>query len=97
MKWQVPGVLSLMSFTDEERDNFIDYLNSTKPYLCSDYLYAVFGDELFLKFFDVFAGTNIKVPSREEVVKLLNYIKIYTYCKERNFEEEGYEKASKVF
>jgi hypothetical protein len=96
-KLQVPGVLSVVHMTQEEREFFIDYLDKTKPGLKTDYLFSVFGDNELLKFFDVFSGASIKVPPREEIKKLVNYIKIYAYCKSRGLTEESFERASKIF
>lgn len=96
-KKDIPGVLSIIELNMKEREVFLDYMNIMKPYMNADFLFATFGDRALLKFFDVFAGVNIKVPSREETKKIINYIKIYQYCKDRGFTEDGYEKASKIF
>ena len=93
----IPGVLSVLKLSDAERELFIDYLDNSKPFLHTDYLFAIFGSDHFLKFFDVFSGENIKVPAREDIIKIVSYIKIYSYCKSRNFSESSYEMAAKIY
>lgn len=93
----VPGVLSVIHLNTEERELFIDYMDNSKPYLNTDYLFAVLGDEHLLKFFDVFSGINMKIPNRVEILKTINYIKIYAYCKGNHFTEDSFESAAKVF
>lgn len=96
-KEKKPGVLSIISLSVDERENFIDYMDETNASLGISYLFAILGDKYFLKFLDVMAGETIKVPSRESTVKIINYIKIYTYCKNRGFTEQAMEKAAKVY
>ena len=93
----IPGVLSVVKLSDVERELFIDYLDNLKPSLHTDYLFAVFGSDYFLKFFDVFSGESVKVPAREDVIKIVCYIKIYSYCKSRNFSESSFEMAAKIY
>lgn len=92
-----PGVLSIINLSVDEREVFLDYMESTNPQMNASYIFALLGDEKFLKFFDVMSNTTIKVPTRDSVVKIINYIKIYNYCKKKNFTKEAYEKASKLY
>ena len=92
-----PGALSLVTMSTGEKELLLDYLDKTKPSLNVRYLNEVFPDSDFLMFFDVFSGKNIKVPSREEMEKIVSYIKIYNYCKQNGFTDLAYENAAKLF
>lgn len=96
-KEKKPGVLSVLNLSRDEREIFLDYIESQNPQMNASYIFAILGDEEFLKFFDVMAGTSIKVPSRESLVKIINYVKIYTYCKSKDFSKESMERAAKIF
>lgn len=93
---EIPGVLSHITLQPEERELFLDYMNRQKKMEVVDFLFAVLGEN-FLKFLDVFSGESIKIPQREEVIKIVNYVKIYKYCKSHNFTDEAYQKASVIF
>lgn len=92
-----PGVLSIVNLSYDEREIFLDYMESVNPQMNASYIFSLLGDEKFLKFFDVMSNTTIKVPPRDSVLKIINYIKIYNYCKNKDFSKEGYEKASRIF
>lgn len=92
-----PGVLSVINLSVDEREFFLDYMESVNPQMNASYIFALLGDEKFLKFFDVMSNTTIKVPSRDSILKIINYIKIYNYCKKKNFSKEGYEKAARIY
>lgn len=96
-KKELPGVLSIMSLSVKEREVLIDYFISSKPQAYIDYIFALMGDKEFLRFFDTLAGCNVKVPTRESMVKVINYVKIYCYCESRGFSSESYAKAAKIF
>lgn len=91
-----PGVLSAVHLNKDERDLVIDYYEKTNPSLNAEFLFVLM-DEEWLKFLDVMAGTNIRVPSRDSILKTINYVKIYRYCAQRDFSRESIEKASKLF
>lgn len=93
---ETPGILSLIKITDDERELLLDYLHATKNTSQFDVLNNFFDKEL-LKFFDVFSGEVIKVPHRSSLLKIIKYIKIYDYCRKRNFTEESIETASRIF
>jgi len=90
------GVLSFIKLSEEERHYLLRYLTKVKKTQVFDIIEYLFDDD-FLKFIDVFSGESIKVPRREEVLKIVNYIKIYTYCQARGFSDESIEAASKIF
>lgn len=92
------GILSLVRCTDEELTLLIEYLTKAKSTEDFEFLFRLFNNPHdFLKFVDLFSGTTIRVPTREEMFKLLNYIKIYNYCNARNRTEEAYQQAAKIF
>lgn len=97
MENKYPGALSLVEMSAGEKELLLDYLEKTKPSLNVRYINEIFPDSDFLVFFDVFSGKNIKVPSREEMEKLVSYIKIYNYCKQNEFTDLAYENAAKLF
>lgn len=96
-KEKKPGILSIVSMDKDERDVFLDYMDSVNPGLNASYLFAILGDDNLLKYFDVMSGTTIKVPTRDTILKVVNYIKIYNYCKSKGFTKESYEKAAKIY
>lgn len=93
---RLPGVLTQVRVNDVEREILLDYLNKKKPMLYADFLFAVMGND-FIKFIDVLEGLTLKVPQREQLVKIISYIKIYSYLRSHNFSSEAYERASKLF
>ena len=90
------GILALTSLKDRETEILIKYMSGSRkaPYL--DYLNIILGKDL-LRFIDLFSGETIKVPTRDETIKIINYIKIYVYLNDRGFTDGAYESASKVF
>ena len=90
------GILSLQQLSSVEKEELINYMVVTKGTQYLDFLEKVLGND-FLLFLDVFSGEVLKVPSREEVLKAVTTVKIYTYCRDRGFTEEAFEKASRVF
>lgn len=97
MENKYPGALSIVDMSAGEKELLLDYLEKTKPSLNVRYINEILPDSDFLIFFDVFSGKNIKVPSREEMEKLVSYIKIYNYCKQNGFTDLAYENAAKLF
>ena len=90
------GLLSVLDLSEKEIKLVIDYLVSSKDIDSLPFLYELLGKDLLL-FLDVFAGDTIKIPTRQELSKIINYIIIYQYVKERNFTEESYQKAASLF
>ena len=90
------GLLSVLDLSEKEIKTLIDYLVSSKDMESLPFLYELLGKDLLL-FLDVFAGDTIKIPTRQELAKIINYIMIYNYVKERNFTEDSYQKASSLF
>lgn len=90
------GLLSVLDLSEKEIKLVIDYLVSSKDIDSLPFLYELLGKDLLL-FLDVFAGDTIKIPTRQELSKIINYIIIYQYVKERNFTDEAYQKAASLF
>lgn len=90
------GYLSVLDLSEKELTLLIDYLVSSKDMESLPFLYSILDKNLML-FLDVFAGETIKIPTRQELTKIINYIIIYKYLEERNFTPEAYQKASGLF
>ena len=95
-KEKKPGALSIVSLTLNERETLLDYLDAQNPALNASFLFAILGED-FLKYLDVMAGETIKVPTRESILKMVSYVKVYAYCKNGEFSEATLEKASKIY
>lgn len=93
---EIPGALSRVKLSVNESKLLATYLDKLCPGICTKYLYFLFKDK-FLMFFDMFAGKHIKIPSRNSILTLVTYVKIYVYLKNRHFTEESYKKASLVY
>lgn len=94
---RIPGCLSIIDLETDEREYLLDYLNVIAPQAYTDFVFALFGDKRFLTYLDVLEGLTIKIPPRQTIVKIVNYIKIYCYLEARGFTDEAYDKASKIY
>ena len=92
----LPGSLSVIKLSDNETDMLIKYYSLKNPQLDSDFLWALMGDN-WLEWVDVLAGRKIVVPSRESVLKDIGNIKLYNYCKNRDFTDESIVSATSIF
>lgn len=90
------GVLALVSTSCVEKSLLLDYLQSTHGTSIYDFLYLIFSDN-FLRVLDMFSGETIKFPDREEVAKIILYIKIYHFCEKDGFSNESIQNATKIF
>lgn len=90
------GYLSLMDFNEDEQNMFLKYLECGKGLEAIPYLQCEFGDSL-LSFLDLFAGETIRIPSKQELMNISNYILIYKYLKDRNFTDEAFTRAASIF
>lgn len=90
------GILSNIEFTEKEREAFLEYMAKQSGSDFYDILYGVFGED-WLKFLDVFSGETLKLPTREQVFKNIKYLKIYTYCAQRNFSEESIDQVARIY
>ena len=90
------GLLTLVSFSEKEKDLFLEYLQNYKGTHIFDVLNNLF-EEDFLMFLDVFSGAVLKIPDREEIYKITGYVRIYYYYKSHGCTEEAIENASHIF
>lgn len=90
------GKLSLVRLSNREREVLLEILRETVGDTLYEFLYYFLGSN-FLKFLDTFSGQRFNVPDREKVVKLVNYVRIYSFVEKGNFSEESYEKAALFF
>ena len=90
------GKLSLIKMTIREKEVFMEAIAKEVGETTYDLLEYFLGDD-FLKFVDTFSGQRFTIPTRDKVVKLVNYIKIYAYVERGGFSDEAYEKASVLF
>lgn len=74
---ELAGLLSLIELSDEDRATLLEYLRKSKKTFDFDCLGIILSTEDFLRFVDLFSGSVIKVPTRGEIQKLVNYVKIY--------------------
>lgn len=94
---RIPGCLSAIELAYNEREVLLDYLSVSAPQAYTDFIFSLLGDRNFLSYMDVLEGLTIKIPPRQTLVKIINYTKIYSFLKARDFSEEAYEKASKLY
>lgn len=59
-------------------------------------MYSLFRKEVTL-FLTMFEGATIKVPKIKYLVKQLGYCRVYNFVRNKGFNEEAYEAASKFF
>ena len=74
-----------------------DYLEYKKKLPSVRYIASLLGKEAFLEFLDLFSSDVVKIPNRGESIKILNYISIYHYLKDRNFSDSAYQKARSLY
>lgn len=91
------GYIALLDMSDEEFELLLDYFEYKKKSPCVRYLASLVGKDTFLEMLDLFAGDQFKIPMRNESIKIINYVSIYNYLKQRDFTEEAYAKARGLF
>jgi hypothetical protein len=90
------GIFSLVEINDKESLLLLEYMRKFNKSSACDFIHYLIGME-YLKFLDLLAGTNLKVPSRKSLYRDIEYIKIYNYVREKNFEIDSIRNASKVY
>ena len=91
------GYVSLLDMSDDEFNTLLDYFEFKKKSPSIRYLASLIGKEAFLELMDLFASDTIKIPTRTESIKILNYISIYHYLKDREFSDMAYQKAKGLY
>lgn len=88
--------LSSESLSDKETETLLTLLRVQKGTRIFDIIYYILEDpSLLILFLNTMAGDTIKVPSREDILKLIDYVHIYTYYKSLP-EQEYMEKCRKT-
>ncbi len=90
------GILSLINLSDRESEIFLEYLRKSNKTPAYDFINYMIGEN-YIKFLDLMAGTNVKVPSRRSLYRDIEYIKIYVYVRDRGFTDESMRNASKIY
>jgi hypothetical protein len=96
MEYEKAGILSLVNISDTESKLFLSYIRSANKTTAVDFVEYMLGMD-YLQFLDLLAGTNLKIPNRKNLYRDLEYIKIYNYCKVRNFTVESMVNAAKLY
>lgn len=91
------GYISLFDLSDDEFNTLLDYFEFKKKSPSIRYLASLIGKEAFLEMMDLFASDMIKMPTRAESIKILNYISIYHYLKDRDFSDIAFQKAKGLY
>jgi hypothetical protein len=91
------GYISLLDISDDEFESLLDYLEYKKKLPSVRYIASLLGKEAFLEFLDLFSSDVVKIPNRGESIKILNYISIYHYLKDRDFSDSAYQKARSLY
>lgn len=91
------GYISLFDLSDDEFNTLLDYFEFKKKSPSVRYLASLIGKEAFLEMMDLFSSDTIKMPTRAESIKILNYISIYHYLKDRDFSDISYQKAKGLY
>jgi hypothetical protein len=91
------GFISLMDISDDEFNTLLDYFEFKKKCPSIRYFASLLGKEAFLEMMDLFSSDIIKFPTRNESIKILNYISIYHYLKDRDFSDNAYQKARSLY
>jgi hypothetical protein len=91
------GYISLLDLSDKEFETLLDYFEFKKKCPAVRYFASLIGKEAFLEMLDLFSSDAIKFPNRGETIKILNYVSIYHYLKERNFTEDAYQRAKSLY
>lgn len=91
------GFISLMDISDDEFNTLLDYFEFKKKCPSIRYFASLLGKEAFLEMMDLFSSDIIKFPTRNESIKILNYISIYHYLKDRDFSDSAYQKARSLY
>jgi hypothetical protein len=91
------GSLKSVHLEDPERQVFLEYMSKIRKDQTFDILYNILDDPDMFMFCDCFAGQTIKVPSREELKKIVLYCRIYQFITARGGDEVAYQQASTHF
>lgn len=92
----LPGNLSVIDLTERENKMFLKYFESQYPKLEIGFLGEMLGADIY-KWLDVLAGRKLNIPQREVILRSINDIKMYIYCRNHYFSEDSIKNAKKIF
>lgn len=90
------GILSLIELNDKENKLYLEYIRKKNDTAIYDFVYYLLGDS-WIKFLDLTAGANLKVPSRSNLFRDIDYIKIYNYVVTHGDNEDAMKGAAKIY
>ena len=92
-----PGEISLVNLSNKELNDFIDYMTMAYKGNYLDYLYSIIGPDKIMLYLETLEGLHNRIPPKKTIVKILFYIKVYNYLESRDFTEESYKLAAKIY
>jgi hypothetical protein len=90
------GIFSLIKVSEKESDILLSYLRNQNQTPAFDFICYLIGID-YIQFLDLLAGTNLKIPSRKSLYRDIEYVKIYSYIKERDFTVDSVKNAAKIY
>ena len=93
---EVKGVFSTYDLSDTEMEVFADYLQHSMNTPVLEFLKYLLGSD-YLRFIDIMAGCNFKVPSSKTLERNLEAVRMFLYVKKHGFTEESVKEASKIY
>lgn len=90
------GLLAKEEPSREELEKLLEILRRVKGTTLFDFLYYILADET-LMFLDMFSGDTLKIPQRDEVLKLMDYARIWVFVKNNENDPEVVRKAAARF
>lgn len=92
-----PGEVSLVELSRDEINDLIDYMTVSNHGTYLDLLYSIIGPDKILLYLETLENLTVRIPPKKTIVKILFYIRVYNYLKKRDFSEEAYKSASKIY
>ena len=93
---EIKGVFSTYDLSDTEMEVFAEYLQHSMNTPLLEFLKYLLGND-YLRFIDIMAGCNFKIPSSKTLERNLEAIKVFLYVKKNGFTEDSIREASKIY
>lgn len=90
------GMLSQEELNNTEMETFLRLLGVVKGTTVYDFLYYILKEEVLL-FLDTFASENMKIPSRDETIKMLDYARIHEFLNSHGRDSSALKEAARKF
>lgn len=90
------GMLSQEELSQGEMETFLSLIGIVKATSIYDFLYYILKEETLL-FLDTFASENIKIPSRDETIKMLDYARIHEFLNKNGRDPRALKEAARRF